>query len=54
MMNQKSLKKLRPKEAPKITVAVRKRPMNKKELQKGETDIVRVDDHRQITISEIK
>ena len=30
MIDQKALKKLKPREAPKITVAVRKRPMNKK------------------------
>ena len=30
MIEQKSLKKLKVKEAPRITVAVRKRPMNKK------------------------
>lgn len=41
-------------ETPKITVAIRKRPLNKKELQRSETDIVRVGQNGQVTISEYK
>lgn len=41
-------------DTPKITVAVRKRPLNKKELQRSEADIVRVGPTGQVTISENK
>ncbi len=41
-------------ETPKITVAVRKRPLNRKELQRNETDIVRVGSQGQVIISEYK
>jgi len=41
-------------EAQKITVAIRKRPLNKKELQRCETDIVRVGNNGQVTVSEYK
>ena len=41
-------------ETPKITVVVRKRPLNRKELQRNETDIVKVADQSQVVISEYK
>lgn len=42
---------IKAKETPKITVAIRKRPISKKELQKGENDIVRVEEGGNIIIS---
>lgn len=39
---------------PKITVAIRKRPLNKKEQLRGESDIVRVGGCGQVTVSEHK
>lgn len=45
---------MRANETPKITVAVRKRPLNKKELSRAETDIVRVGNAGQVIISEYK
>jgi hypothetical protein len=33
---------MKSKETPKITVAIRKRPLNKKELQRAETDIIKI------------
>jgi len=41
-------------ETPKITVAIRKRPLNKKELQRNETDIVKMAPPGQVIISEYK
>jgi len=41
-------------ETPKITVAIRKRPLNKKELQKNEADIVKMGTQGQVIISEYK
>lgn len=38
-------------DTPKITVAVRKRPLNRKELQRQEADIVKVGSHGQVIIS---
>ena len=42
------------KESPKITVAIRKRPLSKKEIGRGETDIVRIEDQGSVVISEVK
>ena len=39
------------KESAKITVVIRKRPLNKKEQQKGETDIIKVEDQGSIVVS---
>ena len=41
-------------DTPKITVAIRKRPLNRKELQRSESDIVRVSPGGQVTVSEHK
>jgi hypothetical protein len=41
-------------DTPKITVAIRKRPLNRKELQRSETDIVRVGSNGQVIVSEHK
>lgn len=41
-------------EPPKITVVIRKRPLNKKELARGENDIIRILDQNTVLISEIK
>jgi hypothetical protein len=41
-------------DTPKITVAIRKRPLNRKELQRSETDIVRVSQGGSVTVSEFK
>ena len=41
-------------DTPRITVAVRKRPLNKKEQQRGETDIVRVGPKGEVVVSEYK
>jgi hypothetical protein len=41
-------------ETAKITVAIRKRPLNKKELQRNETDIVKMASQGQVIISEYK
>lgn len=38
----------------KITVVVRKRPLGKKELARGETDIVDVRDDATVVVKEIK
>ena len=42
------------KETPKITVIIRKRPLNKKEIAKGETDIIRIPDSNSVLVTEIK
>lgn len=42
------------KETPKITVIIRKRPLSKKEIAKGETDIIRIPDQSSVLVSEIK
>lgn len=41
-------------ETPRITVAIRKRPLNKKEASRGETDIVRVGAGGEVVVSEYK
>ena len=41
-------------EGPKICVAIRKRPMNKKELANGESDIVQVKNAETVIVSEYK
>lgn len=41
------------KEIPKIRVVVRKRPLNKKELQKGEIDIIE-NKHNTVIVKELK
>ena len=38
----------------KITVVVRKRPLGKKELAKGETDVVDILDEATIIVKEVK
>ncbi|KAH6595118.1 hypothetical protein BASA50_006104 [Batrachochytrium salamandrivorans] len=45
---------IRPDISDRIRVCVRKRPLNKKELKKGETDIAAVNGHRTISIFEPK
>lgn len=40
--------------SPKIRVLVRKRPMNKKELTKGETDIVTIAKDQTVIVKEQK
>jgi kinesin family protein 2/24 len=39
---------------PKISVVIRKRPLNKKEIQKNETDIVLVKNGETVIVSEYK
>ncbi len=41
-------------DTPKITVAIRKRPLNRKEIQRSETDIVRVGSGGQVVVCEHK
>lgn len=41
-------------ESPKITVAIRKRPISKKELQRNENDIVRIEQTGTVIVSEYK
>ncbi len=41
-------------EQPKILVAIRKRPLSKKEISKGETDIVTVKSTDTVIVSEYK
>lgn len=41
-------------EQPKILVAIRKRPLSKKELSKGETDMVSVKNGDTVIVSEMK
>lgn len=49
-----SQKKLSPQEIPKIRVAVRKRPLNSKELQKNDIDIVEIDAPHKLIVKELK
>lgn len=41
-------------DTPKITVVIRKRPLGKKELARGDSDIVVVKDQATVILSEIK
>lgn len=45
---------MRSNETPKITVAIRKRPLNKKELARGESDIVKVSPNGEVLVCEYK
>lgn len=40
--------------APKIRVVVRKRPLNSKELRKGEKEIVKIQNTRDLVVEEMK
>ena len=40
--------------APKIRVVVRKRPLNSKELRKGEKEIVKIQNARDLIVEELK
>ena len=41
-------------EQPKIIVAIRKRPLNKKEESKGDSDIISVKNQQTVIVSEYK
>ena len=42
------------KEIPKISVAVRKRPLSKREIQKSEMDIIEIKNSQTVIVKELK
>lgn len=45
---------MKPEEQPKICVVIRKRPLNKKEQQRNESDIISVQNGQTLIVSEYK